>query len=160
MVILLMGVSGVGKTTIGQALASELHWSFADADDFHSAINVAKMRAGIPLDDADRAPWLQSLHDAISGWIANQQSVVLACSALKEGYRQQLVTGPDVQLVFLHADFGLIAQRMAGRYGHHMNPRLLRSQFATLEAPQDAISVDAGQPIAEIVAGIRAALGV
>ena len=84
MIILLMGVSGVGKTTVGEALAQYLHWRFVDADEFHSAANVAKMRAGIPLDDADRAPWLQSLHDAIAAWIAAGESVVLACSALKE----------------------------------------------------------------------------
>lgn len=160
MIILLMGVSGVGKTTIGQALAQELGWPFADADDFHPAANVAKMRAGIPLDDADRAPWLQALHDAIVGWIAAGKSVVLACSALKESYRQQLLVGREVRLVFLHAGFDLVSQRLEARHGHYMNPGLLRSQFDTLEVPQDAIGVDVSASVPEIVPVIRMALGV
>ena len=160
MVVVIMGVSGVGKTTIGQALAQELHWRFADADDFHPAANVAKMRDGIPLGDADREPWLQSLHDAIAGWIARQQSVVLACSALKQSYRQKLLEGPEVKLVFLHADFSCIAKRLAERRGHYMNPALLKSQFDTLEVPREAISVDVGGPVSDAVATVRAALGV
>lgn len=95
MIVLVMGVSGVGKTTIGPALAAQLGWRFVDADDFHSPANVAKMHAGIPLNDADREPWLQSLHDAITTWIAAKQSVVLACSALKEAYRQKLMVKPE-----------------------------------------------------------------
>ena len=160
MIVLLMGVSGVGKTTIGQALAQQLGWPFADADDFHPAANVAKMHAGIPLDDADRAPWLQALHDAIVGWITAGQSVVLACSALKEAYRRQLLVGPEVKLVFLHADFSLISQRLQARHGHYMNPGLLRSQFDTLEVPQGAVSIDVSGTAPEIVSAIRAALGI
>jgi gluconokinase len=162
MIVLLMGVSGVGKTTIGQALAEQLGWRFADADDFHSAANIEKMRAGIPLDDAARAPWLQSLHDAIVGWIATGESVVLACSALKEAYRQQLRVGSEVKLVYLHGDVSLIAQRLYGRHGHYMNPELLRSQFDTLEAPTEteAISVDVSGQVPEIVGEIRASIGV
>ncbi len=155
-----MGVSGVGKTTVGQALAEQLGWRFADADRFHSAANVAKMRAGIPLDDADRAPWLQSLHDAIAGWLAAAESVVLACSALKAAYRRELLVGPEVKLVYLHGDVSLIAQRLGERHGHYMNPELLRSQFDTLEAPTDAISLDVSEQVPEIVATIRAAIGV
>ena len=155
-----MGVSGVGKTTIGEALAQELGWPFADADDFHPAANVAKMRAGIPLDDTDRAPWLQSLHDAIVGWIAAGKSVVLACSALREAYRRQLMVGPEVKLVFLHAEFDLVSQRLEARHGHYMNPGLLRSQFETLEVPPDAVSIDVSGTVPEIVAAIRAALGI
>jgi len=160
MIILIMGVSGVGKTTVGQALAQQLGWPFADADDFHPAANVAKMHAGIPLTDADRAPWLQSLRAAIAGWLAAGQAVVLACSALKQAYREQLIVGPEVKLVFLHADLDLIAGRMAARPGHYMNPDLLQSQFDTLEAPRDALSLDAAQPVPELVAAIRAAFGV
>ena len=159
-IILLMGVSGAGKTTIGQALAEQLGWQFADADDFHSAANVAKMRAGIPLDDTDRAPWLQSLHEASVGWIGAGESVVLACSALKEAYRQQLMIDLEVKLVFLHGDFGLLSQRLEARHGHYMNPDLLRTQFDTLEVPTEAISVDVSPPVPEIVAAIRLPLGV
>src|SRR5581483_2263579 len=101
MIVLLMGVTGAGKTTIGQALARELHWRFADADSFHSAANVAKMRAGVPLTDADRAPWLSALHDAIAAWLAAGENVVLACSALKVSYRALLLVSPEVKLVYL-----------------------------------------------------------
>jgi gluconokinase len=118
------------------------------------------MHAGIPLDDADRSPWLQSLQDAIAGWLARPESVVLACSALKENYRQQLLGGPEVKLVFLHADFNCIAERLAARRGHYMNPALLKSQFDTLEVPREAISVDVSGPISDTVAAVRAALGV
>jgi gluconokinase len=160
MIILLLGVSGVGKTAVGEALAQQLRWRFVDADDFHSAANVAKMRAGIPLDDADRAPWLQSLHEAVERWIAARESVVLACSALKEAYRRQLVVGPEVKLVFLRADFGVVSDHLAHRHGHFMNPALLRSQFETLEVPGDAIVVDASKAIPEIVAVICLALAI
>jgi gluconokinase len=160
MIILLMGVTGVGKTTVGQALAQELHWQFVDADDFHTAANIAKMRAGIPLNDADRAPWLQALRGAITQWIAEAKSVVLACSALKQAYRNHLAVAPEVRLVFLRADFELIAQRLEDRHEHYMNPALLKSQFETLEPPQDAVSVDVSQDVGEIVAAIRRALGV
>jgi gluconokinase len=160
MIILLIGVTGVGKTTVGQALAQELHWQFVDADDFHTAANIAKMRAGIPLNDADRAPWLEALRGAITQWIAEAKSVVLACSALKEAYRNQLAMASEVRLVFLRADFELIAQRLKDRHEHYMNPALLKSQFETLEPPQDAVSVDVSQDVGEIVAAIRRALGV
>jgi gluconokinase len=160
MVIVLMGVSGVGKTTIGRALAEELQWRFADADDFHSSANVAKMRAGIALTDEDRAPWLQTLRDAISGWLASGQNVVLACSALKASYRQVLLVSSEVKLVYLHGSFDLIAGRLASRQGHYMNPHLLRSQFDTLEQPKDAVTIDVGQPVEQVVKQIRATLGV
>lgn len=160
MVVLLMGVSGVGKTTIGQALAQRMGWQFTDADHFHPGANVTKMRAGFPLNDEDRAPWLESLTEAIAGWLAGGKSVVLACSALKESYRQQLMISSEVRLVFLHADFDVIAQRLQARHGHYMNPALLKSQFDTLEIPKQAISIDAGAPVDNAVEGIRAALGV
>lgn len=158
MVILLMGVSGVGKTTVGKALAQALHWKFADADEFHSATNVAKMRAGVALDDADRGPWLTALHDAIAGWVSARESVVLACSALKESYRQRLVISSEVKVVFLNAEFGVIAKRMARRQDHYMNPELLGSQFATLERPKDGTVIDADQPVDDIVQAIRTAM--
>ena len=109
MVIILMGVSGAGKTTVGRALAEELHWSFAEGDDFHSAANIAKMHAGIPLTDEDRAPWLQSLRKAIAGWLAAGENVVLTCSALKASYRAILLVSPEVKFVYLRGSFELIA---------------------------------------------------
>src|SRR5437868_444063 len=138
MVILLMGVTGVGKTTVGQALARELVWHFADADDYHSPENIAKMRAGMPLDDADRAPWLQVLHDAIAGWLTHGNNVILACSALKAKYRRILAVTADVKIVYLSGRFDLVAARLTGRKNHYMNPALLRSQFETLEEPREA----------------------
>jgi gluconokinase len=158
MIIILMGVTGAGKTTVGRALAAELGWKFCDADDFHSAANIARMRAGIPLTDADRASWLQALHDAIAGWIASGQPIVLACSALKASYRKQLVIGPEVKLVYLRGSFALIAKRVASRPDHYMNPNLLLSQFEALEEPSDALVIDVGAPIPEIVRAIRKAL--
>ena len=160
MVILLMGVTGSGKTTIGLALAGSLQWQFVDADDFHSPANVAKMRAGIPLDDADRVPWLATFDDAIAGWLEAQTSVVLACSALKQSYREQLLVSPDVKLVYLRGGHELIAERISQRHGHYMDPSLLPSQFAALEEPQDAVVVDVEADVPEIVAQIQKSLGV
>ncbi len=158
MIIVLMGVTGAGKTTVGQALAQGLHWRFADGDDYHSAANIAKMHAGIPLTDEDRAPWLQSLHDAIVAWLADGENVVLACSALKASYRDRLLAGPEVKLVYLRATMDLIASRLALRRGHYMNPHLLSSQFETLEEPKDALTVDASLSTPQIVSEIRGAL--
>ena len=160
MVIILMGVTGSGKTTIGHALAESIHWQFADADDFHSRANVAKMRAGIPLTDTDRLPWLASLHDAIAGWLKTQTNVVLACSALKQSYRQKLLVDPEVKLVYLRGERELISQRLSQRHGHYMDPKLLASQFATLEEPRNAVVVDVDANVADIVAHIREALGI
>ncbi len=160
MIIILMGVSGVGKTTIGKAFAQDLHWRFAEGDDFHSAANIAKMNAGIPLTDEDRAPWLQSLRTAITGWLASGENVVLACSALRASYRETLQVSPAVKFVYLRGSYELIAQRLASRHGHYMNPQLLRSQFDTLEEPKDTVTIDVGPPVAQIVKEIRAALGV
>jgi gluconokinase len=158
MVIILMGVTGSGKTTVGLALAESLHWQFVDADDFHSPANVAKMRAGIPLDDADRAPWLASLHDAIRGWLQTGTNVVLACSALKQAYREELLVSPNVRLVYLRGNCDLIAHRLSLRHGHYMDPKLLASQFATLEEPDDAIAVNIETNVPEIIAAIRKTL--
>lgn len=160
MIILLMGVTGAGKTTVGQALANELHWTFADADDFHPPANVAKMRAGIPLDDADREPWLQAIHNAILSWIKRGESVVLACSALKDSYRKLLLVSVDVRLVYLRGSFGLIADRLASRHDHYMNPNLLQSQFETLQEARGAIVIDVEEPVVQIVSRIRIALAV
>lgn len=152
---LLMGVSGSGKTTVGKALATKLGWDFYDADDFHTSENKAKMEFGIPLNDDDRAPWLASLHTLISSCLKDNRNGVLACSALKERYRQVLLSGNrDVLIVYLKGDYDLLWSRMNIRPGHYMKPEMLRSQFDTLEEPINAIVVDISQSVDEIVAQI------
>jgi gluconokinase len=157
-VVLLMGVSGAGKTTVGQLLASQLAWEFADADDYHSAANVKKMRNGVPLTDADRVPWLETLRALIANWIAEGKNAVLACSALKREYRECLLVSPEVKIVYLRGTPELLRQRLHARIGHFMTERMLASQLATLEAPEDAVVVEIDRPIEEIVATIRAKL--
>jgi gluconokinase len=158
-VILLMGVSGVGKSTVGTILAKQLGWTFADADDFFSAENVQKMHAGIPLNDDDRRPWLEQLGATIRSWLDSRECAILACSALKERYREMLdVNDPRVKLVFLKGGFDQIAQRLHERKGHYMNPNLLQSQFEALEPPSDALAVDVSQSPEKIAEFIRRAL--
>ena len=154
MVIVVMGVTGSGKTTAGQLLAARLGWIFADADDFHSAANKEKMHKGIPLTDADRVPWLASMHEQIAKWLASKQNAVLACSALKESYRRMLWDGPEVKFVYLKGNYGLIAERLRARKGHFADEHILAGQFADLEEPTDAIVVDIGATPEEIVAKI------
>ncbi len=135
-VLVLMGVSGSGKTTVGALLAGRLGWSAAEADDFHPAANIAKMRSGRPLDDADRLPWLEAIAAQIDRWRAEGTRGVITCSALKRRYRDIIVGDrPDVRLVFLKGERELIADRLAARLGHFMPPTLLESQFAALEEP-------------------------
>jgi gluconokinase len=141
-IIVVMGVTGSGKTTIGTLLADRLGWKFADADEFHSAANKAKMHAGIPLTDADRLPWLAAIHEQIAKWIAAAQNAVLACSALKESYRQMLWTGPEARFVYLKGSYDLIAERLRIRKGHFADEHILAGQFADLEEPGDALTVD------------------
>ena len=147
-----MGVSGCGKSSVGEALANQLGWDFYDADDFHPPENVAKMASGTPLNDSDRAPWLATLHDLISSNLTRNQPGVLACSALKERYRQQLLDGnPNVQIVYLKGSYDLIWSRMSAREDHYMKPHMLRSQFDALEEPTDALTVDISVSVDEIV---------
>ena len=156
---IVMGVSGCGKSVVGKALAQSLGWDFFDADDFHPPANVAKMASGIPLDDSDRAPWLNALHDLISSSLRADHPAVLACSALKEIYRQRLMDGNNgVRLVYLKGSYDLIWSRMIARAGHFMKPSMLQSQFNTLEEPADAIIVDIALSVEEIVKKILAEL--
>jgi gluconokinase len=153
MIIVVMGVTGSGKTTVGQLLAARLAYLFADADDFHSAANKEKMHKGIPLTDADRLPWLAAMHDRIAKWIASKQNAVLACSALKQSYRQQLWRGPEAKFVYLKGSYELIAQRLRARKGHFADEHILAGQFADLQEPtdSDAIVVDISETPEEIV---------
>jgi gluconokinase len=156
---ILIGVSGCGKTTVGRALADQLGWDFYDADDFHPPKNIAKMTSGIPLNDADRLSWLASLHGLISSCLKDDHPGVLACSALKERYRQTLLAGnPGVQLVYLRGGVELVAARMAARGGHYMKLAMLQSQFDALEEPANALSIDISLSIEEIVKMIVATL--
>ena len=155
MIIIIMGVTGSGKTTIGKLLADDLNWRYCDADDFHSAANVAKMKSGIPLDDADRQPWLQSLRNVTQNCLESGDGLVLACSALKQSYRDVLLIDERVKLVFLKGDYELIGKRLNERQGHYMNPALLDSQFATLEEPKGHAEFDVAASPAEIVRNIR-----
>jgi gluconokinase len=159
MVIVVMGVTGSGKTTIGRLLAARLGWQFSDADEFHSAANKAKMHQGIPLTDADRLPWLAAIHEQISRWVAAKQNIVLACSALKQSYRRLLWTGPEVRFVYLKGSYDLIAERLRSRKGHFADEHILAGQFSDLEEPSDAITVDINATPEEIASDICRRLG-
>jgi gluconokinase len=159
MIVIVMGVVGAGKTTIGRLLAEQLRWNFADADDYHPAANVEKIRRGIALDDDDRRPWLERLRAAITQWIAEGRNVVLACSALKRSYRQELDVGSEVRFVYLKGDASLIAKRLRAREGHFAGEQILASQFADLEEPEGAVIAEIDATPQQIVSGIRERLG-
>jgi len=161
MIIIVMGVSGSGKTTVGRLVAERLGWPFYDADDFHPPANVAKMSAGLPLTDEDRAGWLSALADLLRGRIAEGGPAVLACSALKQNYRRQLnVDSDQVRFVYLRGDYEMILARMKERPGHYMKADMLASQFAALEEPGDealtvAITLSLEQIVDQIVRALR-----
>jgi gluconokinase len=159
MIVILMGVSGCGKTTVGKLLARSLNWDFRDADNFHPSINIEKMSRGIPLEDVDRIPWLLKLQSTIADWLQAKKNVVLACSALKATYRDLLISDrTQVKLAYLKGDFELISQRLQQRQNHYMKTDLLSSQFDTLEEPQDAIIIDVSESPEVIVEQISSHL--
>ena len=160
MIIILMGVSGSGKTTIGRLLAQDLGWPFCDGDDFHPQANVDKMRQGTPLTDDDRDSWLTALRQQLDTLSDHRQSAVLACSALKQAYRERLGGDqPEVCFIYLKGDSALIRQRLQKRQGHFMKADLLASQFDTLEEPEGVPALDIAQAPEAIVEGIKRALG-
>jgi gluconokinase len=162
MIILLMGVAGSGKTTLGRLLAADLGWPFYDADDFHPPANVAKMAAGTPLTDEDRAPWLHALRTRIETSLAANENAILGCSALKAAYRRILQPVPTepIRFVYLRGTPELLAQRLADRPGHFMKPGMLASQLSTLEEPADALIADISLPPEKLVAHIRQHLAI
>lgn len=161
MILVVMGVSGSGKTTVGKALADELGWAFVEADDFHPAANVEKMSHGIALADEDRRPWLEAIRQQIDQVCARGAPTVFACSALKQSYRDYLrQNSPEcVRFVYLRGSEDMIRRRLADRKGHFMDPGLLRSQFDALESPDEALHVDIAPAPAAIVAEIVRQLG-
>ena len=156
MILVLFGVSGSGKTTIGRLLAQELDWNFYDADDFHPTSNVEKMRQGLPLAEANRWPWLERLRELLTQGIARKEELILACSALKEEYRKYLHINDEIKWIFLKGEYQLIADRIQDRRGHFMNPNLLRDQFEVLEEPRgNAVVIDIAADPTTIVERIR-----
>ena len=161
MVVVIFGVSGAGKTTLGKLLARELGWAFYEADNLHSPGNVEKMHASIPLTDEDRWPWLESLRELVKRSLAAGENAILACSALKKKYRDCLQVGADVRFVYLRGSYELIANQLRHRRGHFMNPALLQSQFADLEEPrpaEGAIVIELGRGPNELVEEIKSRL--
>jgi gluconokinase len=154
-----MGPAGSGKTTIGELLAAQLSWDFFDGDDFHSPANIEKMSRGIPLSDEDRIPWLHSIREAMLQWESHGKNAVLACSALKRCYRELLQISANVKLVYLKGNLELLRERLRLRKDHYAGEQLLASQFADLEEPADALTIEASLAPEEIVTEIRKHFG-
>jgi len=157
-IVIIFGVSGAGKTTVGELLARELGWHFLEADDFHPEVNIEKMRSGHPLTDEDRAPWLERLRDQIKRSLTAGERTVLACSALKRKYRQRLRVDGEVKLVFLRGSYALISEQLSHRRGHFFDPALLQSQFDDLEEPkpdESALTIELGRTPHELVKEIK-----
>jgi gluconokinase len=150
-----MGTAGSGKTTVGELLAGQLGWEFADGDNFHSPASIEKMTRGVPLDDQDRIPWLDAIREAMEQWNAQRRNVVLACSALKKSYRERLQISSAARLVYLKGTYDLLRERLHARKGHYATEQILTSQFADLEEPAGAIAIDVARSPEEIVAELR-----
>jgi gluconokinase len=160
-IVIVFGVSGAGKTTVGRLLAEDLGWRFHEADDFHPQTNINKMRRGISLTDEDRWPWLDRLRDQITSSLSARENAVLACSALKRAYREHLRVNGEVKFVFLRGGYALIAEQLHHRHGHFMTPDLLRSQFADLEEPkpdEDLLTIELGRTPEDLVEEIKTKL--
>ena len=163
MIVIVFGVSGAGKTTIGKLLSHELGWHFYEADAFHSRANIEKMRRGVPLTDEDRWPWLENLRELLQRCSEASENAVVACSALKRAYRERLRVSDEVKFVLLRGDYALIEKQLRRRRGHFMNPELLRSQFADLEEPkpdEGALTIRLGRNPQELVEEIKTKLQV
>jgi gluconokinase len=155
-----MGVSGAGKTAVGELLAERLGWALVDGDDLHPASNIRKMTAGVPLTDEDRFPWLQKIRDAIVEHSRSGRSAIVACSALKESYRKLLLQGQlDTRLVYLRGTPAVLERRLGERRGHFFDPNLLTSQLETMEEPKDALVVDVDAELEAVVEAVASALG-
>jgi gluconokinase len=160
-IVIIFGVSGAGKTTVGRLLACELGWRFIEADDFHPAANIEKMRSGHPLTDKDRRPWLEQLRQQVERSLSAGENTVLACSALKRAYRERLRVSDEVKFVFLHGDYAVVEKQLHNRERHFMNAALLQSQFDDLEEPQpdeNVLTIELGPTPEEIVERIKAKL--
>ena len=158
MIIVLIGVAGSGKTTVGMLLAEAIHCPFLEGDSLHSEQNIDKIRHGIPLTDADRAPWLAAIHNHILYWFERGQDLVVGCSALTQGYREVLAEGVPITWVYLKGSFELIRTRLKRRPNHFMKADMLQSQFDTLEEPSNALVVDVSAPPSAIVEQILSEL--
>ena len=151
MIVLVMGTTGAGKTTIGKLLAEELRCLFLDADDFHPAANIEKMKKGIPLDDADRVPWLAAMHEELVRQTAGGKDCVLACSALKQSYRDTIGAGLGITIVYLKGSYEEMRAHILARHGHFAGEGILAGQFRDLEEPREAIAISVTKPPKDIV---------